>query len=114
MSASSATYAGEEGRTMFKQAAREWLDEMERDGRLASLDEDARRRLVDQYAGRLDEIYQEEVLKQMEFRGKKRDYEHLVAYDSQYTTKFLNQVIPGYPRFREEIFARAKKLIVGG
>jgi membrane protein involved in colicin uptake len=99
---------------MFKQAAREWLDEMEREGRLTDMDEDARGRLVDQYAGKLEEIYQEEVLKQMEFRGKKRDYEHLLAYDSQYTSKYLNQVIPGYPQFRTEVFARAKKLILGG
>jgi len=105
---------GKEEPIMFKQAAGEWLDEMEREGKLQPLDDDTRRRLVDQYAGKLEEIYQEEVLKQMEFRGKKRDYEHLLAYDSQYTTKFLNRVIPGYPQFRAEVFARAKRLITGG
>jgi len=98
---------------MFKQVVRVWLDEGEREGRLSVLNEEERQRLVDRYAEKLEEIFQEEVLKQMAFRGKKRDYEHLLAYDSQYAAKFLNQVIPGYPQFQSEVFALAKEIILG-
>ena len=45
--------------------------------------------------------------------GKVADFERMLIWDTQYTHKFLNQTIPGYPSFKMEIMERARKAILG-
>ncbi len=98
---------------MFKETALTWIAELEGAGRLAPLDEAGRGRLADEYAVKLEEIFNEEVSRQLEPLGKAAEFERMLLYDSQYTHKYLNQTIPSYYGFRAEIFEKARKIIVG-
>jgi hypothetical protein len=98
---------------MFKEETRRWVDEMWSVGRLTELDEPALNKLVDDYAIRLEDYFNEAVRRQLTPVGKVADFEKMLIYDSQYTTKFLNQSIPGYLGFKTEIFRQAKKVITG-
>ncbi len=98
---------------MYLTTAKRWIAEEQFEGRLTGLDEDALEKLADDYARRLEEIYLAEVAKQMEKYGKAAEFERMLLYDGQYMNKYLNQTIPAYPAFRLEIFAKARKIIVG-
>ena len=98
---------------MFKEETRRWIDEMRAAGKLAELDEAALEKLADSYAVKLEAYFNNAVRKQLEPSGKAADFEKMLIYDSQYTTKFLNQSIPGYAGFKTDIFRQAKKEIAG-
>jgi hypothetical protein len=98
---------------MFKEETTRWVDEMRAEGKLAELDDAACNKLADEYAIKLEKYFNEAVRKQLAPVGKVADFEKMLIYDSQYTTKFLNQAIPGYMGFKIDIFCQAKKAITG-
>lgn len=98
---------------MFKEETNCWVNEMRSEGKLAEWDETALAKLVDDYAFKLEDYFNEAVRKQLAPVGKVADFEKMLIYDSQYTTKFLNQSIPGYVGFKIDIFRQAKKAITG-
>jgi phosphoserine aminotransferase len=98
---------------MYIGTARRWIAELQDEGKLSGLDSDALETLANDYARRLEEIYLEEVTRQMEKYGKAEEFERMLLYDGQYMNKYLNQTIPGYPAFRMEIFSKARKIILG-
>jgi hypothetical protein len=98
---------------MFKEETRRWIDEMRSEGKLTELDEAALDKLADEYAIKLEDYFNEAVRKQLTPVGKVADFEKMLIYDTQYTTKFLNQAIPGYVGFKIDIFRQAKKEITG-
>jgi hypothetical protein len=97
---------------MFQDIAQEWVDELTAAGRLENLDEEGRRALRRDYAGRIEEFFVAAVTKQLEPMGKVSDFERMLVWDTQYTHKFLNQTIPGYPSFKMEILDRARREIL--
>jgi hypothetical protein len=99
--------------TMFLETALTWIAELEEAGKISSLDTESRRRLANDYAQKLEEIFNEDVARQLEPLGKAAEFERMLLYDSQYTHKYLNQTIPGYYGFRAEIFEKARKIILG-
>jgi hypothetical protein len=99
--------------TMFKETALTWIAELEKAGKLKEQDTTARDQLADDYARRLEEIFNQEVTRQLEPLGKAAEFERMLLYDSQYTHKYLNQTIPSYYGFRTEIFNKARKIILG-
>lgn len=98
---------------MFKETALIWIAELEEAGQLKQLNAESRSKLADDYAARLEDIFNESVINQLKPVGKAADFEKMLLYDTQYTHKYLNQMIPGYYGFREEIFVKAKKIILG-
>ena len=98
---------------MFKETALSWIAELEEAGKLGPLDGERRGRLADEYALKLEEIFNEEVSRQLGPLGKAAEFERMLLYDSQYTHKYLNQTIPSYYGFRTEIFEKARKIILG-
>jgi hypothetical protein len=70
-------------------------------------------RFVNDYARRIEAIYDSEVSRQMQHRGKDDEYDRMKLYDTQYMSKYLNQAIPGFPGFKMEILAKAKRIILG-
>jgi hypothetical protein len=98
---------------MFKEETRRWVDDMRSEGKLAELDETSLDKLAGEYAIELENYFNEAVRKQLTPVGKVADFEKMLIYDSQYTTKFLNQSIPGYMGFKMEVFIQAKKAITG-
>lgn len=98
---------------MYEEIAKQWIEEMREKGKIGSLSLEELNRLVDDYAQRIEGIFDEEVSKQMECRGKADDYERMKLYDTQYMSKYLNQAIPGFLGFKMEIFAKARKIILG-
>ena len=98
---------------MFRETALTWIAELEDRGKLGPLDGELRSSLADEYALQLEEIFNEEVSRQLEPLGKAAEFERMLLYDSQYTHKYLNQTIPGYYGFRTEIFEKARKIILG-
>jgi len=98
---------------MFKEETLQWIKEMQSKGQLAGLDAAALNQLADEYAAKLEAYFYEAVRKQLAPFGKVADFDKMLIYDTQYTTKFLNQAIPGYLDFKHEIFLQAKKAITG-
>jgi len=98
---------------MFKETALTWIAELEKAGTLKEQDTPARNQLADDYARRLEEIFNQEVPLHLEPLGKAAEFERMLLYDSQYTHKYLNQTIPSYYGFRAEIFNKARKIILG-
>jgi hypothetical protein len=98
---------------MFKETALMWIADLEEDGKMTALDAESRNRLADDYAGKLETIFNEEVSKQLKPLGKDAEFERMLLYDSQYTHKYLNQTIPAYYGFRAEVFEKARKIILG-
>ncbi len=98
---------------MYIGTTRRWIAELREEGKLKDIDSDALEKLADDYARRLEEIFTEEVTKQMEKYGKAEEFERMLLYDGQYMNKYLNQTIPAYPGFRLEIFSKARKIILG-
>ena len=98
---------------MYLETARRWVAELQASGKLTDLDSDALEKLAQEYAGRLEEIYLEDVVRQMEKCGKAEEFERMILYDGQYMNKYLNQTIPAYPAFRLEVFSKARKIILG-
>ena len=98
---------------MFQDTASEWIDDLDKEGKLGNLDAEARRALTRDYATRIEEFFVTEVTRQLEPMGKVADFERMLIWDTQYTHKFLNQTIPGYPSFKMEILERARKSILG-
>lgn len=98
---------------MFDEEAKRWVDEILMSGKFKELSKEELAKVKAGYAGRLEKIFHDEILKQLEPSGKVDEYERMLLYDSQYMNKYLNQTIPGYPRFKVDIFSRAKKIIVG-
>jgi len=99
--------------TMFKETALGWIAELEEADRLSGLDAAGRGKLADNYAAKLEAIFNEAVANQLKPVGKDAEFERMLMYDSQYTHKYLNQTIPGYYGFRAEVFAKARKTILG-
>ena len=97
---------------MFDEAAERWIDEILLEGKLKGLSKEEIKKLTADYAGRLEKIFHEEVSKQLELSGKVEEYERMLLYDGQYLNKYLNQTIPAYPRFKVDVFSRAKKIIM--
>lgn len=98
---------------MFKETALTWIAELEETGRISGLDDAGRGKLADDYAAKLEAIFNEAVANQLKPVGKDAEFERMLLYDSQYTHKYLNQTIPGYYGFRSEVFAKARKTITG-
>ncbi len=98
---------------MFKEETLQWIKEMQSEGKLAELDTADMNQLTEEYAAKLEAYFYEAVRKQLAPCGKVADFEKILIYDSQYTTKFLNQAIPGYLNFKRETFLLAKKVITG-
>ena len=98
---------------MFQDTASEWIEELDKEGKLGNIDADSRRALVRDYAIQIEEFFVAEVTRQLEPMGKVADFERMLIWDTQYTHKFLNQTIPGYPSFKMEILERARKTILG-
>lgn len=98
---------------MFQETASQWIDELDKEGKLANLDEAGRKALVRDYATRIEEFFVAEVTRQLGPMNKVADFERMLIWDTQYTHKFLNQTIPGYPSFKMEILERAHKSILG-
>lgn len=98
---------------MYIGTAKRWIAELQEEGKLAGLDQDALDKLAQDYARRLEEIFTEEVTRQMEKYGKAEEFERMLLYDGQYMNKYLNQTIPAYSLFRLEIFSKARKIILG-
>jgi hypothetical protein len=98
---------------MFQEIAGQWIDELDQEGKIGNLDEEGRRTLTRDYAARIEEYFVAEVTRQLEPMGKVADFERMLIWDTQYTHKFLNQTIPGYPSFKMEILERARKAIIG-
>ena len=96
---------------MFKEETLQWIKEMQSEGKLAQLNAADLNQLAEEYATKLEAYFYEAVRKQLAPFGKVADFEKMLIYDSQYTTKFLNQSIPGYADFKREIFLQAKKVI---
>jgi hypothetical protein len=96
---------------MFKEETTRWVDEMRVEGKLAGLDETALKQLANEYAIKLEDYFNEAVRRQLAPVGKVADFEKMLIYDTQYTTKFLNQAIPGYMGFKIDIFHQAKNVI---
>jgi hypothetical protein len=99
--------------TMFKETALSWIADLEEKGKLGTLDPENRNKLANDYAQKLEEFFNEAVVNQLKPVGKAADFEKMLLYDSQYTHKYLNQMIPGYYGFRADIFERARKIILG-
>ena len=98
---------------MFKETALSWIAELEEAGRISGLDAAGRGKLADDYAAKLEAIFNEAIANQLRPLGKDAEFERMLLYDSQYTHKYLNQTIPSYYGFRAEIFAKARKIILG-
>jgi phosphoserine aminotransferase len=98
---------------MFEEAAKKWIDDMLREGKLQEVGEGALKKLAADYADRLEKIFHEEVSKQLAVWGKAEEFERILLYDGQYVNKYLNQTIPGYQGFKTDIFNNAKKIIMG-
>jgi len=98
---------------MFQETAGEWLDALDKEGKLGNIDAEGRKALTRDYATRIEEYFVAEVTRQLEPMGKVADFERMLIWDTQYTHKFLNQTIPGYPSFKMEILERARKKILG-
>jgi hypothetical protein len=98
---------------MFQETASQWIDELDKEGKLANMDAEGRKVLVRDYATRIEEFFVTEVTRQLEPMGKVADFERMLIWDTQYTNKFLNQTIPGYPSFKIEILEKARKAILG-
>ncbi|MFA5181929.1 MAG: hypothetical protein WC405_11450 [Syntrophales bacterium] len=98
---------------MFQDIAGQWIDELDTEGKIDNLDAEGRRALARDYATRIEEFFVAEVTRQLEPMGKVADFERMLIWDTQYTHKFLNQTIPGYPSFKMEILERARKSIIG-
>jgi hypothetical protein len=98
---------------MFKETAEQWVEDLKALGKFRDLDEAALRRLVEDYAGRIEAFYHEAVHRQLEPIGKVSEYERMILFDTQYLHKYLNQTIPGYPAFRYDVLQEARKAILG-
>jgi hypothetical protein len=95
---------------MFYKTAKEWVEELHGQNKC---DSDSMEERIREYAKRLEEIFNEEAKKQLEPLNKTSDFERMLLWDTQYMNKFLNQTIPAYYSFREEVFKKAKKIILG-
>jgi hypothetical protein len=99
---------------MFQELAGQWIDELVAEGKLDNIDFEGRKALTRDYGARIEEFFVAEVTRQLEPMGKVADFERMLIWDTQYTHKFLNQTIPGYPSFKMEILERARKKILFG
>jgi hypothetical protein len=98
---------------MFEETTRQWVREMFQEGKLSGCDEEFLKQLTKDYARQLEDIFTREVKKNLEKSGKVGEFERMLLYDGQYINKYLNQIIPGYPGFRTDLFERARKIILG-
>jgi hypothetical protein len=98
---------------MYKEATRQWIAELKSEGKLKELDGKALDKLAEEYAVILEQRYEEAVRKQLEPAGKVAEFERMMIFDGQYMNKYLNQMIPGYPAFKMEIFAQIRKELIG-
>lgn len=69
---------------MFRETALDWIAELEKDGKITPLDTANKNRVAENYAQRLEEILNAEVLLQLKRIGKEAEYERILIYDSQY------------------------------
>jgi hypothetical protein len=99
--------------SIYEETARQWVDEIERQGKCTYTGQEERERVIREYARCLEEIFHQEVSMQLGESGKAQDFERMLLYDTQYINKFLNQAIPAFPSFRTEVFNKAKKMILG-
>jgi hypothetical protein len=99
--------------SVYEEAVRQWIDEPGQRGRFKDTGQEELDRVIREYARRLEEIFHQEVSRQLEPSGKAQEFERMLLYDTQYMNKYLNQAIPGFPAFRREIFEKAKKIILG-
>ncbi len=98
---------------MFRDTAEQWVEDLKARGKLQNLDDASVRKLVGDYAARIEAFYHEAVHRQLEPIGKGAEYERMILFDTQYLHKYLNQTIPGYPAFRFDVLQEARKAILG-
>ena len=98
---------------MFIETARQWIEELRRADKLGDRSPRDLEDLAEEFARRLEDFFNGEVSRQLEACGKAADYERMLLYDGQYIHKYLNQSIPGYPAFRQEVLGKAKEKILG-
>jgi hypothetical protein len=94
---------------MFYQIAKEWVEELRKQNKCNA---DAMEELTREYAKRLEEIFNQEAKKQLERLNKAEEFERMLLWDTQYLSKYLNQTIPAFYSFRDEIIKKAKKIIL--
>jgi hypothetical protein len=75
---------------MFEETARQWVREMQQEGKFSGYDEEFLKHLIKDYARQLEEIFTCEVKKNLEKTGKVGEFERMLLYDSQYINKYLN------------------------
>lgn len=97
---------------MFYEIAKKWIEELRSQNKLQEYGEAALEKLARDYAAKLEEIFDDAVKKQLQPLNKADEYDAMRLWDSQYTGKYLNQTIPGFYSFREEVFKQAKKIIL--
>ncbi len=98
---------------MFLETTRDWVNELHNEGKLVDKSLDELEKMARELSVRLEEYYYEEIRDQMEKIGKAAEFERMVLFDTQYLSKYLNQTLPAFPAFRQEIFQRAKKKLLG-
>lgn len=98
---------------MFLETTRDWVNELHKEGKLEDKSPDELETLARELSVKLEEYYYEEIRDQMEKIGKAAEFERMVLFDTQYLSKYLNQTLPAFPAYRQEIFQRAKKKLLG-
>lgn len=97
---------------MFYQTAKEWVEELRSQNKIQDCSSTAIETLIRDYAGKIEEIFNEEARKQLEPINKADEFDRMLLWDTQYINKYLNQAIPAFYSFREEVFKKAKKIIL--
>jgi hypothetical protein len=97
---------------MFYEIAKKWVEELRAQNKIQETDSGAIEKRVRDYAAKLEEVFHDEVKRQLQPLNKVDEYEGMRLWDGQYTFKYLNQTIPGFYSFREEVLRKAKKIIL--
>jgi len=99
---------------MFLETTRNWVNELQNEEKLVDKSPEELEKMARDLSVKLEEYYYEEIRDQMEKIGKAAEFERMVLFDTQYLSKYLNQTLPAFPAYRQEIFLRAKKKLLGG
>ncbi len=99
---------------MFLETTRDWVKELHNEGKLEGDSPEELEKMARELSVKLEEYYYEEIRDQMEKIGKAAEFDRMVLFDTQYLSKYLNQTVPAFPAYRQEIFQRAKKKLLGG
>jgi hypothetical protein len=93
----------------FYETAKQWVEELRAQNKCDSSNAE---QLAREYAQKLEAFFNEEIKKQLAPVNKADEFERMLLWDTQYMNKYLNQTIPAFYAFREEVFKKAKKFIL--